>query len=257
MPRKSRVLLSGKVCHNIVQGINKEYIFKENQDKIKYLNLLRKYYEEYKIDIICYCIMNNHTHLILYSEEIKNISMFMKRVNSIYAMYYNKKYNRVGYVFRDRYKSILILSRKQLYKCIKYIHMNPVKANIVKNEWEYLFSSYKDYFNKSGFLNQRILDFLFYKSQNYIEKFKSIPYEDIYNEKVKIKEILKKYLNDEKIGLDNIMNERKKLEKFLLYFENYKYSKLELANILGISKATLYRKIRKVKKENETKIARP
>ena len=69
--------------------------------------------------------------------------------------------------------------------------MNPVKANIVKNEWEYLFSSYKDYFNKSGFLNQRILDFLFYKSQNYIEKFKSIPYEDIYNEKVKIKEILK------------------------------------------------------------------
>ena len=135
--------------------------------------------------------------------------------------------------------------------------MNPVKANIVKNEWEYLFSSYKDYFNKSGFLNQRILDFLFYKSQNYIEKFKSIPYEDIYNEKVKIKEILKKYLNDEKIGLDNIMNERKKLEKFLLYFENYKYSKLELANILGISKATLYRKIRKVKKENETKIARP
>ena len=52
-------------------------------------------------------------------------------------------------------------------------------------------------------------------------------------------------------------NERKKLEKFLLYLENYKYSKLKLANILGISKATLYRKIRKVKTENETKIAHP
>ena len=168
MPRKSRKLLNDKICHNIVQGIHKEYIFKEDDDKEKYLSLLRKYYRDYEIDIISYCIMDNHTHLILYSDNIKNISDFMGRVNSIYAMDYNKKYNRVGYVFRDRFKSILILTREQLYFCIKYIHMNPVKAEIVENESEYKYSSYNDYLNKSGFLNQRILDFLFFKSQNYI-----------------------------------------------------------------------------------------
>ena len=164
MPRTGRKLLNGKICHHIVQGINREYIFNEKEDKNKYLDLLKKYYIEYKIDIICYCIMDNHTHLILYSDNIKNISAFMGRVNSIYAMYYNKKYNRVGYVFRNRFKSILIMTREQLYACIKYIHMNPVKANIVKRESEYKYSSYNDYLNKSGFLNQRILYFSFLKS---------------------------------------------------------------------------------------------
>lgn len=161
MPRNARILLEGKICHHIVQGINKEYIFEEKDDKNKYLSLLKKYYKKYNIDIICYCIMDNHTHLILYSNSIKNISSFLEIINSAYGRYYNKKHNRVGYVFRNRFKSILIKTRKQLCTCIKYIHMNPVKANIVKRESEYEYSSYNDYINNSGFLNQRILDFLF------------------------------------------------------------------------------------------------
>lgn len=255
MPRKSRKLLDGKICHVIVQGINREHIFKEAGDKNKYFELLRKYYKEYKIDIICYCIMDNHTHLILYSDNIKNISAFMGCVNSIYAMYYNKKHNRVGYVFRDRYKSILIMNREQLYVCIKYIHMNPVKANIVERESEYKYSSYNDYLNKTGFLNQRILDFLFLKSQNYIEKFKSFPYKNIYDNKVKIKDTVNKFLSQENICLNQLKNEKSLLEKFLFYLnsENFKYSKKELANILGIGRATLYRKIKKVKEKNEEK----
>ena len=135
MPRKSRKLLDGKICHHIVQGINKEYVFQEDEDKKKYLNLLRKYYKDYEIDIICYCIMDNHVHLILYSSNIENISAFMRKVNSIYAMYYNKKYNRVGYVFRNRFKSILILTRKQLWICIKYIHKK--NKSIIKTKEDF------------------------------------------------------------------------------------------------------------------------
>lgn len=249
MPRKSRKILNDKICHNIVQGINKEYIFKEDDDKEKYLSLLRKYYRDYEIDIISYCIMDNHTHLILYSDNIKNISDFMGRVNSIYAMYYNKKYNRVGYVFRDRFKSILILTREQLYFCIKYIHMNPVKAKIVENESEYKYSSYNDYLNKSGFLNQRILDFLFFKSQNYIEKFKSIPYKNIYDNKVNLEIMLQKFLKHKSISVNQKRIEGKILDKFISYldYKNYKYSKQELADMFKISRATLYRKIKKVR----------
>lgn len=259
MPRKSRKVLEGKICHHIVQGINKENIFKETEDKKKYLNLIKKYYIDYEIDVICYCIMDNHAHLILYSENIKNLSDFMKKVNLIYAFYYNKKHNRVGYVFRDRFKSILILDRKQLYTCIKYIHMNPVKANIVKKECEYKYSSYNDYLNKTGFLNQRILEFLFHKSQNYIEKFKSIPYKDICNKKINIEEILNEFLKQKNISLNQIKKETKFLSEFLYYLnsKNYQYSKQELANILRIGRATLYRKIKKVKTRNETKNLRP
>lgn len=255
MPRKSRKILDGKICHHILQGINKEYIFQKDEDKKKYLSLLRKYYKDYEIDIICYCIMDNHIHLILYSSNIENISEFMRKVNSIYAMYYNKKYNRVGYVFRNRFKSILILTRKQLYMCIKYIHMNPVKANIVKNENEYKYSSYNDYLNKSGFLDQRILNFLFLNPKNYIEKFKSIPYKNIYDCKVDLKDILDRFLSRENICLNQLIKEKSLLEKFISYlnFKKYYYSKKELADILGISRATLYRKIKKVRAKNERK----
>ena len=255
MPRKSRKLLDGKICHHIVQGINKEYVFQEDEDKKKYLNLLRKYYKDYEIDIICYCIMDNHVHLILYSSNIENISAFMRKVNSIYAMYYNKKYNRVGYVFRNRFKSILILTRKQLCIWIKYIHMNPVKANIVKNENEYKYSSYNDYLNKSGFLNQRILNFLFLKPQNYIEKFKSIPYKNIYDNKIVLKNILDKFLKQENICLNQLRKKENLVEKFISYLNSkkYNYSKQELADILKISRATLYRKIKKVREKNDRK----
>lgn len=253
MPRKSRKLLDGKICHHIVQGINKEYIFKEAEDKNKYLNLLKKYYKDYEIDIISYCIMDNHAHLILYSNHIKNISLFMGKVNSIYAMYYNKKYNRVGYVFRNRFKSILILTREQLYTSIKYIHMNPVKAKIVEKENEYKYSSYNDYLNKTGFLDQRVLDFLFLKSQNYIEKFKSIPYKNIYDNKVNLNSILEEFLKKEDINFNEIKLKKIILEKFLAYLNSngYKYSKQELADIFGISRVTLYRKIKEVKNKNE------
>lgn len=255
MTRKRRKLLNGKICHHIVQGINKEYIFKEDEDKKKYLDLLRKYYMEYEIDIICYCIMDNHAHLILYSSNIENISDFMRKVNSIYAMYYNKKYNRVGYVFRNRFKLILILTRKQLCIWIKYIHMNPVKANIVKNENEYKYSSYNDYLNKSGFLNQRILNFLFLKPQNYIEKFKSIPYKNIYDNKIVLKNILDKFLKQENICLNQLRKKENLVEKFISYLNSkkYNYSKQELADILKISRATLYRKIKKVREKNDRK----
>ena len=83
--------------------------------------------------------------MLLYANDIKQISNFMKNINSIYAMYYNKKTDRVGYVFRNRFKSVPIMDRKQLYTCIKYIHMNPVKAGKVKEESDYRYSSYNDY----------------------------------------------------------------------------------------------------------------
>ena len=67
MPRKSRELIGSVLNHNMVQGINREYIFQNDKQKMKYLNLLKKYSQKYKILMIAYCIMDNHSHVITYS----------------------------------------------------------------------------------------------------------------------------------------------------------------------------------------------
>lgn len=147
MPRISRKCYSTSFFHVIVQGLNKEYIFKNDRYIKMYLNSLKKYKKDVEIEIIAYCIMSNHAHLILYTEKIDEMSKFMKKLNTQYAKYYNYMEERVGYVFRDRYLSEAIKDEKYLINCINYVHRNPVKAKIVEKCEDYKFSSYKSYLN--------------------------------------------------------------------------------------------------------------
>lgn len=251
MPRISRNLLGNILCHHMVQGINKENIFQTKEDKTKYLKLLEKYYLKYKVNIIAYCIMDNHSHFLMHTEETQNISNFMKQVNSIYAMDYNRRKNRVGYVYRNRFKSVPIMTREQMYKCIKYIHMNPVKAGIVNDEAKYEYSSYNDYLNQTGFINEKILQFIFSSSKNYIEKFQKIEYEDLNLEKesINIKELFENFLSQEGIEISEIGKNKILIDKLIAYLNSKecKYTKTEIVKILNISRATFYRVITKQK----------
>ena len=142
MPRIKRNNLNSNIFHIMSQGISKEYIFEKGQDKRKYRKLLSENYNKYDIEIIAYCIMGNHVHLLIKSNKIENISNFMHQINMKYALYYNKNRNRVGYVFRSRFKSQEINTEKYLINCIHYIHNNPIKAHICDEKSEYLYSSY-------------------------------------------------------------------------------------------------------------------
>ena len=105
MPRIARNLLQEKkIFHIMVQGINKEKIFKLGSEKRKYIKLIKENLEEYEINLISYCVMTNHVHLLVYSENISSITQYMHNINTNYAIFYNKSHNRVGYVYRDRYK---------------------------------------------------------------------------------------------------------------------------------------------------------
>lgn len=149
MARIARRYLETSFFHVMVQGINKEYIFKQNRYINRYLQLIQENLNKEKLSIIAYCIMNNHAHLLVQVKEKEELSKYMQKVNSQYAKYYNYMENeRVGYVFRDRYKTEPILNKRQLIQCVKYIHQNPVKANMVKNIDEYKYSSYYFYRNK-------------------------------------------------------------------------------------------------------------
>ena len=121
MSRIARNQIKTSFFHNMTQGINKEYIFEENRCKKKYMELLQKEANEFNIDLIAFTIMDNHSHVLLYTENVKNMSLFMKNINGKFAMYYNYINKRVGVVFRNRYKSQPILSERQLINCSQYI----------------------------------------------------------------------------------------------------------------------------------------
>lgn len=151
MPRQPRANQEGiKFHHIMVQGINKAYIFENDILITKYIELMMKYSEEMEIRIIAYCIMNNHVHILLRSEDILKMSKMMQKINTLYARYYNFIKGRVGYVFRNRYLSQPITSDIQLVNCVKYIHDNPVKAKMVNKPSEYKYSNYNEFYNKSN-----------------------------------------------------------------------------------------------------------
>ena len=147
MSRKSRT--KGQFFHVIVRGIGKQILFENNQDRNKFLDLLERYRDETDIVIMAYCLMENHVHLLV-NDPFENMSLFMKKLGISYASYYNKKYDRVGHLFQDRYKSELIVDDSGLLNVYRYILNNPVKAHI-SNASKYEWSSYKE-FGESGVL---------------------------------------------------------------------------------------------------------
>lgn len=159
MSRKPRKIYNVNFFHVIVQGINKEYIFKNKNYIEKYINTIQEFANELEVDIIAYCIMSNHAHFVIYTQSNENLSTLMRKTNTKFAQYYNFLENRVGYVFRDRFRSEPITNIRYLITCINYIHNNPVKANMVKICEEYKYSTYEQFIqgNKIEKLN-KLLD---------------------------------------------------------------------------------------------------
>ena len=120
MPRIARDVFDASFFHVIVQGINKEFIFKEERFINQYLKLIRKHIDNFNVEIIAYCIMGNHAHFLLKTDSIEEISKVMHKTNGMYAKYYNFINERVGYVFRDRFLSEPIMNQRYFIQCIKY-----------------------------------------------------------------------------------------------------------------------------------------
>jgi REP element-mobilizing transposase RayT len=137
----------------MIRGNERKDIFYDEEDRYKLLNILEHKKDISQCEIYAYCLMNNHVHLLV-KENKETISKFMKRVNVSYAYYFNRKYNRIGHVFQDRFKSEPVEDEAQFLAAIRYIHNNPVKAKLVKDCANYNWSSYKSYILGS---NQNVL----------------------------------------------------------------------------------------------------
>ena len=131
MPRRARLDAPGALHHIMVRGINKAAIFSDDQDRQKFLERLGENIDAAQCDIYAWVLMTNHVHLLFKSGN-KGISAVMRKQLSWYAQYYNRRHRRTGHLFENRYKSILCEEENYLLALVRYIHLNPVRAGMVK-----------------------------------------------------------------------------------------------------------------------------
>lgn len=144
MARPLRIEFEGAWYHVMNRGTGRRLIFHDTFDRRKFLNLLREIYETWNIEIHAYCLMNNHYHLLVHTPNGK-LSFGIKYLDQVYAQFYNRKYRRDGPLFRGRFKSILVERDGYLLELVRYIHNNPVEANLSKTPDAYPWSSHKWY----------------------------------------------------------------------------------------------------------------
>lgn len=144
MSRPLRIEYPGAWYHIMNRGRRQEPIFLKSKDYLGFLDLLKQSKELWNINIVAFCLMSNHYHLLIKTPDA-NISRVMRHINSIYTQRFNKTHNYDGPLFRGRYKSILVSDDAYLLELVRYIHKNPVRANITSTMEDYRWSSYKGY----------------------------------------------------------------------------------------------------------------
>ncbi len=123
MPRAARIKNDSGIYHIMVRSISDVPLFRDNKDKEKYIQLVKKYKLTFLFNVYAYCLMTTHAHMIIDTRGA-DISKIMKSINQCYSAYFNKKYNRHGHVFQDRFKSKLVDDENYALTLSAYIHNN-------------------------------------------------------------------------------------------------------------------------------------
>lgn len=148
MARPLRIEYAGAFYHITARGNEQKDIFREDIDREHFLGYLETAVRRYKAVIHVYCLMGNHYHLLLSTPE-GNLSRIMRHINGGYTTYFNKRHNRFGHLFQGRYKAILVDADPYAGELSRYIHLNPVRAGMVRQAEQYKWSSYAVYTGKT------------------------------------------------------------------------------------------------------------
>ena len=153
MPREMRTFSSSKTYHNILKGIDDQTIFYDEQDRRIFLKQLLETKKEYGFTVHAYCLMGNHVHLVMRCDN-PILSKAMQSLQIRYVRYFNKKYMRIGTLFRDRFRSKKVEDLEYFLEVCRYVHRNPEKAGIELTQ-NYKWSSYQEYLGQG---KRKIID---------------------------------------------------------------------------------------------------
>ncbi len=145
--RRARLKFEGAIHHAMNRGHDGLAIMPGDEDKRVFLEILDRAQKASKVKILAYCLMDNHYHLIIHDHGCR-ITDFFKRLNGMVGRAYRRRHGGRGYVFQDRYKSLLIQDDAYLKLCLAYVLNNPVKAKLCRHFSGYRWSSGREYFAK-------------------------------------------------------------------------------------------------------------
>jgi putative transposase len=145
MARLPRLTVTGYPHHVILRGNDRQDIFRNTADYQRMLDLFEQHSREQGVDIHAYVLMTNHLHLLLTPQQEQGLPKMMQAVGRSYVQIFNKVHGRTGTLWEGRYRSTLIQTERYLLACMGYIDLNPVRANMVAQPEDYVWSSYGHY----------------------------------------------------------------------------------------------------------------
>jgi len=193
MPYRATPLANNYFYHIFNRGVEKRSIFQDHRDFVRLLKMINYYqYEgsklsfsklsdeklkeiydtEKMVEVICYCLMPNHFHLLIKQVKDNGITKFMSQIGNAYTRYFNTRHTRVGSLFQGAYKAVIIESDEQLIHVSRYIHLNPIVEMLVKDLKTYQWSSYLDFIGqRNGQLINKIEILNFFKNSLEYDNF--------------------------------------------------------------------------------------
>jgi putative transposase len=256
MPRLPRKKSESGIYHIILRGSNRQVIFHDDADRIRFLDTVNRYKKKTKIKVYCWCLMSNHIHLLL-EEGNEDISLTIKRIGVSFVWFYNQKYKTTGHLFQDRFRSENVEDDSYLLTVVRYIHNNPVKAGIVESPISYGWSSCSGYYecsqNPTGLLDDEFVLGLFSENKSSaLEEFKEFNEQEnednCLDDKIRIRlsdeeakeEIIKIISKEDIIKLKSLP--KKNRDEIICKIKRIEgLSQRQLARILGISQNLIFK----------------
>lgn len=142
MARLPRLVIADQPHHIIQRGTNRQAVCLDDEDRQRFLGILREAAKQFKVAIHAYCLMSNHVHLLASPSDTEGLARMMQWLGRKYVPYFNGKYGRVGGLFQGRFRTSLVDSEQYFLVCSRYIELNPVRAGMVQAPLDYPWSSY-------------------------------------------------------------------------------------------------------------------
>ena len=143
MPRKPRFVIPGVPMHIVQRGHSRDPVFFEDADYQAYLAWLKDGASKYNCAVHAYVLMTNHVHILATPSDTQGVTRMMQYVGRHYVPYINFTYGTSGSLWEGRYKASLVQEDQYLFECMRYIELNPVRANMVKSPAYYRWSSFR------------------------------------------------------------------------------------------------------------------
>ena len=144
MPRIARIVIPEYPHHITHRGNYKQVVFEGRNDYIFYSQLVEKYFQKYGVEILCYTLMPNHVHFVIIPQAKDSLAKAFNVTQMVYAQYVNEKNSTTGHLWGGRFYSC-VLEPAHLYRAIRYVERNPVRAKLVERAWEWPWSSAREH----------------------------------------------------------------------------------------------------------------